>query len=61
MRTDAISHFQIRLKVRHREGTDINTFILHITGILHQMPENKERSFVGEMPPYITAGGVIPT
>ena len=32
MRTDAISYFQIRLKVRHREGTDINTFILHITG-----------------------------
>ena len=59
MRTDAISYFQIRLKVRHREGTDINTFILHITGVLHQMPENKERSFVGEMPPYITAGGNI--
>ena len=61
MRTDAISDFQIRLKMRHRKCTDVNTFILHITGVLHQMPENKEWSFVGEMSPHITTGGVIPT
>ena len=61
MRTDAISDFHIWLKMRHTKRTDIYTLILHITGILHQMPENKERSFVGEMPPHITAGGVIPT
>ena len=61
MRTDTITHFQIWLEMRHRERTDIKTFVLHIAGIFHQMPENKERSLVSEMSAYIAAGGVVPT
>ena len=61
MRTDTITHFQIWLEMRHRECTDIKTFVLHIAGIFHQMPENKERSLVSEMSAYIAAGGVVPT
>ena len=61
VRTDAVAHFKVRLKVRHRERTDIKTFVLHIAGIFHQMPENEERGLISEMSAYIAAGGVIPT
>lgn len=57
VRTDAVAHFKVRLKVRHRERTDIKTFVLHIAGIFHQMPENEERGLISEMSAYIAAGG----
>ena len=60
MRTNAIPYFQIMLKVRHSERTDINAFILHITGVLHQMSQYKERGFVSKMPAHIPAGRVVP-
>ena len=49
MRANAVSHFQIRLKMWHGKGADIDPFILYITSILHQMPQDKERSLIREM------------
>lgn len=33
----AISHFQIRLEMGHGEGAHVNTLILHVAGVFHQM------------------------
>ena len=55
MCANAVSYFQIRLKMGHGEGTNINSLILYITRIFHQMLQYKEWRFISEMPAYITA------
>ena len=37
MRAYAIPHFQIRLKMGHGKGAHVNTFILHVASVFHQM------------------------
>lgn len=37
MCADAIPYFHVRLKMGHAEGAYVNTFILYITCIFHQM------------------------